>query len=135
MGLHPQAITSFLLTIFELLGRNYKVIISTHSSTILTTIWFINEIKKCGRNEKDLATLFNVKLDQQLKKVFNGLIGDKKVKTYYFDYKTEKRESVISDISSLDPFSENNDISDWGGLTSLETKASEIFSHLDKGNE
>ena len=32
MGLHPQSISALLIVIFELMRRDYKVIISTHSS-------------------------------------------------------------------------------------------------------
>ena len=53
-------------------------------------------------------------------------IWDKEIKTYLFSYKGEKVET--SDISSLDASSENSDISEWGGLSSFASKASEIIS-------
>ena len=45
-GLHPEAIVTVLLLVMELLNRDYKVIISTHSNTVLDVIWTLQEIKQ-----------------------------------------------------------------------------------------
>jgi len=45
MGLHPQAIKSVLLQVLDLLSRDYKVIISTHSPVLLEFVWAFNQAK------------------------------------------------------------------------------------------
>jgi energy-coupling factor transporter ATP-binding protein EcfA2 len=125
MGLHPQAIKSVILQIIDLLSRDYKVIVSTHSPVLLEFAWAFNFLKKSKVNDA-LFDLFDLAKTAGTKRLFEGIITNKKINTYYFDRVNEK---VISkDISSLDAGSEDNAIAGWGGLSAFAGKATDVVS-------
>lgn len=127
MGLHPLAIQSVMVICLELIARGYKVIISTHSPVLIELAWAMNYIKTTGK-ASDIQRLFSLKFSQSLQKVFNIIIQDKTFKTYYFN---RKQSGVfIEDISTLDAGSEDDSISNWGGLTEFASRASDIVSKL-----
>lgn len=128
MGLHPQAIESVILQIIDLLSRNYKVIISTHSPVLLEFAWAFNMLKAAKASNDTLFEVFDIRKTAATKRLFENILSSKNIKTYYFD---RQKEKVISkDISSLDAGSEDTDISEWGGLTSFTSRASEIISQI-----
>ena len=45
MGLHPQAVTAVMLLVLDLLWRNYRVVLSTHSPHVLTMLWMMRQLK------------------------------------------------------------------------------------------
>ena len=125
MGLHPQAIKSIILQTIDLLARNYKVIISTHSPVFLEFAWVFNLLKKQEYGSKALFELFDLKKSNSVEKLFNVFIN-KTINTFYF---SRKNDMVVSkDITSLDAGSEDVDIAEWGGISSFAGKASDIFS-------
>lgn len=126
MGLHPQAIESVILQVLDLLSRGYKVIISTHSPVLLEFAWAFNLLKQAKAKDRVLFELFNVKKTPSFSKIFKDLLTNKQLNTYYFDRKENK--VTIKDISSLDAGSDDIAISEWGGLSSFASKASDIVS-------
>ncbi len=127
MGLHPQAIQAVILQIIEFLQMGYKVIVSTHSPVLLEFVWAYNLLKEIPETVRKnaLYELFNIS-KQQTTRTFFDTIFDKSIKTYYFSRKNSGVTSV--DISNLDVYSENVDISEWGGLSQFSTKTSEVIS-------
>ena len=127
MGLHPQAIQAVILQIIEFLQMGYKVIVSTHSPVLLEFVWAYNLLKEIPKTVRKnaLYELFNIS-KQQTTRTFFDTIFDKSIKTYYFSRKDSGVTSV--DISNLDVYSENVDISEWGGLSQFSTKTSEVIS-------
>ncbi len=126
MGLHPQAIESVILQVIDLLSRDYKVIISTHSPVLLEFAWAFNFLKQANAKDETLFELFNVRKTSTFTRLFKNFLKEKHLNTYYFD---RKNNSVsIKDISSLDAGSDDLAISEWGGLSSFASKASEIVS-------
>lgn len=127
MGLHPRAIINVLLQIIELLQiGGYKVIISTHSSIFLEFAWAFNLLIDCQQKYDALYELFDVPSGSPMKDMLAGIF-EKKIKTYYFNRKTNGMVESL-DISSLDAGNVNEIISEWGGLSSFSTKTSEIVS-------
>jgi energy-coupling factor transporter ATP-binding protein EcfA2 len=126
MGLHPQAIKSVILQIIDLLSRDYKVIISTHSPVLLEFAWAFNILKKSKVADDSLFELFGIPKTPGTKKLFEGLISKKKINTFYFDRENDK--VVTKDISTLDAGSEDEAVSEWGGLSSFAGKATDIVS-------
>lgn len=117
MGLHPQAIMSFCLLVLELLHRGYKVIVSTHSPVVLDVVWALRELADLeeGTAIKALKQIFGIRrLDPQTRKVLASSLK-KSYRTFYFG-RTEQGVR-IQDISTLDPGSDDDDISGWGGLS------------------
>ncbi|WP_259016290.1 AAA family ATPase [Emticicia fluvialis] len=127
MGLHPQAIESVILQIIDLLSRDYKVIVSTHSPVLLEFAWAIRFLKESNMNSDSLFELFNLTKNPSLVRIFRILLEKKSLFTYYFD--REHDGVSIKDISSLDAGSEDSAISEWGGLSSFSSRASEIVSN------
>lgn len=131
MGLHPNAIKTVILNVLELLYRGYKVVVSTHSNVLLDFVWAFNLIKEHKGDINDILELFGIKnanFAEDLKDVLK-----KKIKTYYF--KHTRQGVVVKDISSLDANSEDDDISDWGGISSFTSTATEIVSRLVNQHE
>lgn len=125
MGLHPQAIKAVILEILELIHNGLKVIISTHSTTLLDFAWAFNIIKKSSCNNKTDAfyEMFDIAKCASNEHLFDGLL-EKKVSTVYFS--RAGKYVTSTDISSLDAGDDNLDVSEWGGLSQFASKAAEI---------
>jgi len=126
MGLHPQAIKSVILQVIDLLSRDYKVIISTHSPVLLEFAWAFNLLKKSKVKDDALNELFEIKKTASTKNLFEKILSNKTINTYYFSRKNNKVVSM--DISTLDSGSEDNAISEWGGLSQFSGKATDLVS-------
>ncbi len=125
-GLHPQGITSVLLQVMDLMNRGYKVILSTHSPVLLEFAWAIKLLKESGTESEVLFNLFDLKKNTELHIIFEHILKEKRVNTYYFS--REEGKVNIKDISTLDAASEDAAIAEWGGLSSFSTKASKLVS-------
>ena len=124
MGLHPKALEAIMILLLELMRRGYQVCISTHSSQILEMIWALNAIKTDRENSVlHLEKLFGIR---GLRYIWESAIS-KTYKVYYFH--PEEEQIRVRDISSLELF-EEDEIAEWGGLTSFATRASEIVSEI-----
>lgn len=125
MGLHPQAIKSVILEILDLIHNGMKVIVSTHSTTLLDFAWAFNIIKKSSRDNKVDAfyEMFDIAKDASNEHLFDSLL-EKKISTVYFS--RAGKYVTSTDISSLDAGNDNLDVSEWGGLSRFASKAAEI---------
>lgn len=139
MGLHPKAVIDVLLQILELMQgekgkkgprRGYQVILSTHSSLFLDFVWAFRAIQKCPNSkirEASLFKLLDVGDDGSMKKMLDGVF-EKEIKTYYLGKKEGEEGSTAIDISELDVWSDDLIMSEWGGMTSFASKATDIVS-------
>lgn len=125
MGLHPQAIISVILQVIDLLSRNYKVIISTHSPIFLEFAWVFNLLKE-NKSKNALHKLFDLKANTQTDRLLKNILEEKTINTYYFARNNNGVE--VKNISSLDADSDDNDIVEWGGISSFAGKASDIVA-------
>lgn len=123
MGLHPQAIKAVILQMIDLISRGYKLIVSTHSPVFLEFAWAFNAIRDGKDFNKNMHELFEVKKTAITSKLFADL-QKKRLQTYFFKRELEKVNVV--DISSLDAGDDNASISEWGGLSSFISKATDI---------
>jgi ABC-type multidrug transport system ATPase subunit len=122
MGLHPAAITAVMALVMELLRRDYKVLLSTHSPHVLDVVWAIQIAKAHKGNADDFRKIFGLPRHSQ----DIGIAAlSKEYKTYYFT-----REGQVEDISSLDPGSESQSESGWGGLTDFSGKVAEVVAAI-----
>ena len=134
MGLHPMAVFSIMALAVDLLSRGYKVIISTHSPSVLDIVWAVKEInstKKLDIKDKtDLCCkLFNLPPQPQggaLTRMMESLLN-KALKTYYFNYDSDMKVNT-TDISTLDPGSDDPVVSGWGGLSGYSGHAADIVA-------
>lgn len=132
MGLHPQAIKSIILQVLDLMSRGYKVIVSTHSPMFLEFAWAFNILKDVNANKKALYELFDLESSAPLNRLFQDQLSEKGINTYYFDRVKDK--VLVKDISSLDAGSDDESVSEWGGLSSFSSKATDIVSRLVAAN-
>ncbi len=134
MGLHPQAIRSVILQVIDLLSRDYKVIISTHSPVFLEFAWAFNLLKASKCPDKALIELFGLPQSADIKKLFSEILNEKQVSTYYFDRQNDHVN--VKDISTLDAGSDDLAISGWGGISEFSAKATDILlTYLKDGEE
>jgi hypothetical protein len=120
MGLHPQAISVFILLALDLLWRGYRVVLSTHSAHVLTAVWMLRRLQECRARWQLVCEAFGVDPSDPLRKVAEAVLRkDLKVHSLQFgdDHKVRS-----TDISALDPDSEDDRISGWGGLTAFSSR-------------
>jgi AAA15 family ATPase/GTPase len=127
MGLHPSAIIDILLIVMELLSRGYKVILSTHSTTVLDVLWAIQSMKKEGKDPVHFLNLFKLRKNNFTSKLAENVLS-KTFKTYYFHDKDTK--TIAVDISDLDPASTSSEEAGWGGLTEFSGAIAEIVANI-----
>lgn len=126
MGLHPQAIVSFCLLALELLERNYRVIVTTHSPVILDVVWALQQLREVALRGalQALRDIFGAPtLTPQLREIFVAAL-EREYRTYYFD--RTPTGVVTRDISSLDPGADDESIAGWGGLSGFSGRIAEI---------
>lgn len=138
MGLHPKAILDIILQLLVLIQgekgpdseKRYNVIISTHSPVFLEFAWAFNQLKGMANvtgKYNALYELLGVQGDARMKEMLSGVF-DKTVSTYYLGTKQSGGRTISQDISSLDVWSDNPIIEDWGGLSTFASRATDIVS-------
>lgn len=125
MGLHPRAVETVLLEIAELVRGGYKVVVSTHSATVLEFAWVVQTLG--GLNASDfkaaMCELFGIEPGGAAAELFGGIYG-KDVRTHYF---SPGADGVTArDISSLDVGALDRLEADWGCISSFSEKASDV---------
>lgn len=115
MGLHPKALTVFLLLVLDLLWRGYRVALSTHSPHVLTAIWMLQRMKQCNARWQLLCDAFNVAPSPHLRKVAESAL-EKTYKVYFLEFEDDGKVTA-KDISNLNPEAGDEGESGWGGLT------------------
>jgi len=114
MGLHPQAISVFMLLVLDLLWRGYRVVLSTHSPLVLTVVWMLRRLSEKGARWQLICDAFGANRTA-LKKVAEAALT-KEYRTHLLSF--QKDGKVTSkDISTLDPGSDDDEVSGWGGLS------------------
>ncbi len=126
MGLHPEAISAFLLAVLELLRRGYRVIITTHSPQLLELVWAIQILREKPDFEKSLAQIFEVKRSNFVKELAWD-VRTKSLNTFFFRRGADGFVTT-KNISSLDAAAEDPDVSDWGGLTHFSTRLTDVVA-------
>ena len=129
MGLHPLAIQTIILQMIEFIHAGYKVIVSTHSPVLLEFVWAYNYLKNIPEDKRvgALCEVFGMQNSKKYNLNFLNDIYEKDIKTYYFSRDTSGKVKA-KDISSLDVYSEDVAINEWGGLTQFSSKANEVVS-------
>jgi len=123
MGLHPRAISAFLLLVLELMKRGYRVIISTHSTVVLDLVWALQRIKQYGGNERDVRKLFRLKSNPATKSIADNAV-QKTYGVYFFE--PDKTGTEVTDISALNPADENH----WGDLNGFASRSSDVVASV-----
>ena len=131
MGLHPHGIMALMLLVLDLLSRNYRVILSTHSPLVLDVVWALGILKSRSAKWAPVLKLFGI--DGVTKATARGEVemAEAALRKKYFVHlmNFDAPSRVVShDISSLDPGSSDPLISGWGGLTAISGRVAQVVS-------
>ena len=129
MGLHPQAISVTMLMVLELLGRGYRVCLSTHSPHVLDVVWALHMLKTHAPDPDLLLEIFGTQKTDPMRKMAKAVLR-KSMHVYYFD-----RDGQTRDISSLDPGSSDKIESGWGGITDFSGRVADVVSKAVAASE
>lgn len=121
MGLHPQAVTVFMLLVLDLLWRGYRVVLSTHSPLILTVVWMLRRLREHKASWKSVCDGFGVQTGRRALKEVAVTALQKQLRTHHLAFRSDGRV-YSKDISALDPGSDDDEISGWGGLAGLSSR-------------
>lgn len=128
MGLHPRAISSFMLLVLGLLERGYRVGLSTHSPHVLDVVWGLRVLKDHGGEEKDVRKMLGgIPSTPKTKEIAERALR-KEITVHYF--KPHKDGVVTVDVSGLDPGSERSDEAEWGGLTGFTATVGDVVAEV-----
>jgi hypothetical protein len=124
MGLHPQAITVFLLLVLELLWRGYRVALSTHSPHVLTAVWMMQRLKQHDASWKLVCKAFEMPTSKEFQKVAEAAL-EKSYLVHLFEFGDDGKVRA-RDISNLSPDAEDEGESGWGGLTGFSSRFGDV---------
>jgi len=124
MGLHPKAISAFMVLVLELMRRGYRVCLSTHSPHILDVVWGLQVLKSCAATNKEVLRMFSLPSNPKTKDIAD-LALKKNYRVYYF-----KPDGLVSDISSLDPGAAEAETAGWGGLTEFTSTIGDVVAEV-----
>ncbi len=120
MGLHPQAINSVMLLVFELMARGYKVCMSTHSPYVLELMWAIGALRasRSPRRVRAVLEALNVSdRGKEMQSMARNLLT-KDIRAYALTFDADRKHRC-TDISDFDLDSHDPNVAGWGGITSL----------------
>ncbi len=95
MGLHPNAISVVMLLVLELLGRGYRVCLSTHSPHVLEVVWAMKTFQQHQGGEADVRAVFGLPAKPNLKSFAQECLR-KSYRVFYF-----QPNGIIRDISGV----------------------------------
>lgn len=126
MGLHPQAVTVFMLLVLDLLWRGYRVVLSTHSPIVVTAVWALQRLAASNAPYQLVCDAFSVPIEYRtsLRPVAETALT-KAFATYAVQYDRGTTTTKAIDISSLDSGSDDDTVSGWGGLAGFSSQFGE----------
>ncbi|MFN3763744.1 MAG: AAA family ATPase [Anaerolineae bacterium] len=128
MGLHPRAIVGVIQALLHLLHRGYRVVLTTHSITVVEWVWLVQRLKSVPweSGQEALSEYLGIpRVPARLTEIAaEGL--KKEIRTYYF--RRRGTEVTAVDISSLDAWDENPDVAEWGGLATTTERAHRVLA-------
>ncbi len=121
MGLHPQAINVVLMLVLEALSRGYRVVLSTHSPLVADFAWSLRRFRKLKADPRLLLDELGLPHNAQTLPVAQHAL-EKEVRVFALNVDEHDYRVRSQDISELDPSSEDEVESGWGGLTSFSNR-------------
>ena len=125
MGLHPSAISTVLLIVLELLSRDYRVCLSTHSPHVLDVVWALQLLQRHNSDPDKLLDMFRCKKAPNTRKMAQAVLK-KSARVYYFDGENQKTR----DISDLNPGAKDPAEAGWGGLTEFSGHVADVVASV-----
>lgn len=123
MGLHPQAITAVMLLILDLIWRGYRVVLSTHSPHVLASLWMMRLLKEHHARWQLVCEAFTVS-PAPMRAVAKAALT-KDYRAFLLDFGPDGKVTS-TDISTLDPGSDDERVAGWGGLTGYSSHFADV---------
>lgn len=123
-GLHPRAIQAVLLLVLELLSRDYRVVLSTHSTEVLDMVWALQVLKDHQATYEDVLSLFELGRGPETVGLAKRAL-ECAYKVYFFEAGQESQ-----DISALDPGADGELEALWGDLARFAGRAADVVSSV-----
>lgn len=126
MGLHPKAVVAVMAVVLDLLARGYKVALSTHSPTVLETIWGMNRLKQYRDGPVHLCKMMGLPTGH---KVVVETAAKALACSYAVVHLQHNAQGRVesTDISELNPGATGSTEWEWGGLTGFSARVSETI--------
>jgi hypothetical protein len=124
LGLHPDGTVAIMGLLLEVARRGYKLILSTHSSDVLEVLWALQH----GADDGAVLDVLRLPATQWLRGTYAKGLRRLSQSLVSMDFDSATGTVSSTDISSLDPASENETISNWGGLIRYASLAAEALS-------
>lgn len=124
MGLHPQAVTAFMVLVLDLLWRGYRVALSTHSPIVLSVVWMLRRLAETSAHWQLVCEAFGLNTSREIRKVAEAALT-KDLRVHLLAFGNDSKV-YSKDVSSLDPGDSDDDVSGWGGLTGFTSRFGEI---------
>ena len=160
MGLHPEAIEDVLLLVLKLVQRGYKVVLSTHSPTVLDLLWAWSFLRKLPSEEAAdyFCRLFELRKSSNVIALAKSFV-QKSFAVYFLGpgpipslakdrgpgtgsgsfVGPEKgrgyRKSFVQDISTLDVWSDDESLATWGRLITFSGRAGDVVAEIASRSE
>lgn len=113
LGLHPNGVLAVLVLLLEVARRGYRLVLSTHSPLILDVLWAMQHLKGERGGASRLLDILKVR-ETQFTSGFAKSVLEKEQRVVYLDFRNGR--VVSTDITGLDPLSEDEAERGWGGL-------------------
>lgn len=129
MGLHPQAIEGLIQAILHLLHRGYRMILTTHSVTVMEGLWLIQQLKAVPPDDAVEALSDYLRIPRRprrLAEIAEEVLFSKEIRVYYFQ--REGTAVRVQDISSLDAWAADVSTAEWGGLATPAERAHRLLA-------
>lgn len=120
MGLHPQAVNAFMLLVLDLLWRGYRVVLATHSPVVLSVVWMLRRLRETDAPAALLCKAMGIQATHAAKQVAESALK-KSVAVHLLSFGPGGKVGA-TDISTLDPGDENDDVSGWGGIVGFTSR-------------
>jgi hypothetical protein len=124
MGLHPQAVTTFMVLVLDLLWRGYKVVLSTHSPLVLDAVWALRTLSANDARIPLVCEAFGVGASRPVREVMTNALNSE-YRVHYLSIDPQIGRVTSKDISELNPLSDDPAEAEWGGLTGFSSRFGE----------
>ena len=124
MGLHPNGIGAVVNLVMNLLSREYRICLSTHSPHVLDIMWALRFFQENDGQPRDVLKLLSLPSRNKTRELARAAL-ESELRTYYF-----ARDGMVRDISDLDPGSDDIDEGGWGGLTEFSGRVGDVVADV-----
>jgi putative AbiEii toxin of type IV toxin-antitoxin system len=126
LGLHPDGVLAIMALLLEVARRGYRLVLSTHSQLVLDVLWSMQQLEGKPQADRKLLQILGLRDTRAMRAFAHEVLGKGQSITY-LSFKDDSKVRS-NDITSLDPFSPNEAVAQWGGLLEHSTRIADVLS-------